>query len=115
MLKTLVMDFLMFKPKFSRRLSRIFFSASSRLSRNFRGRLAGLAQIAAGGWLRLRLWGLAHAYFRFPLNDMCRLGTWKLSDVSQPERDITRLSVINLIEQRTNTEGMEVTVCASPS
>jgi len=49
MLKTLVMDFLVFKPEFSRRLSRIFFSASSRLSWNFRGRLAGLAQIAAGG------------------------------------------------------------------
>src|SRR6218665_1331077 len=57
-LKTLVMDFLVFKPKFSRRLSRIFFSASSRLSRNFRGRLAGLAQIAAGGWLSQRLRGL---------------------------------------------------------
>src|SRR6218665_3073175 len=49
MLKTLVMDVLVFKPQFSPRLSRIFFSASSRLSRNFRGRLAGLAQIPAGG------------------------------------------------------------------
>src|SRR6218665_1822656 len=34
------MDFLVFKPQFSRRLSRIFFSASSGLSRNFRGRLS---------------------------------------------------------------------------
>src|SRR6218665_2476850 len=58
MLKTLVMDFLVFKPEFSRRLSRIFFSASSRLSRNFRGRLAGLAQIAAAGRLSRRLRGL---------------------------------------------------------
>src|SRR6218665_3341608 len=52
----LVMDFLVFKPQFSRRLSRIFFSVSLRLSRNFHGRLAGLSQIAAGGrlsrWLR---------------------------------------------------------------
>src|SRR6218665_2474256 len=48
-------EFLAFKPEFSRRLSRIFFSASSRLSRNFRGRLAGLAQIAAGGRLSRRL------------------------------------------------------------
>src|SRR6218665_1662827 len=55
MLKTLVMDFLAFKPEFSRRLSRLFFSASSRLSRNFRGRLAGLAQIAAAGRLSRRL------------------------------------------------------------
>src|SRR6218665_1408526 len=55
MLKTLVMDILAFKPEFSRRLSRIFFSASSRLSRNFRGRLAGLAQIAAAGRLSRRL------------------------------------------------------------
>src|SRR6218665_1537189 len=55
MLKTLVMDFIAFKPEFSRRLSRIFFSASSRLSRNFRGRVAGLAQIAAGGRLSRRL------------------------------------------------------------
>src|SRR6218665_2840901 len=58
MLKTLVMDFLAFKPEFSRRLSRIFFSASSRLSRNFHGRLAGLAQIAAAGRLSRRLKGL---------------------------------------------------------
>src|SRR6218665_472383 len=55
MLKTLVMDFLVFKPEFSRRLNRIFFSTSSRLSRNFHGRLAGLAQIAAGGRLSRRL------------------------------------------------------------
>src|SRR6218665_2101331 len=61
MLKTLVMNFLVFKPQFSRRLSRIFFSASSRLSRNFRGRLVGLAQIAAGGRLSRRLRGLAQA------------------------------------------------------
>src|SRR6218665_1563481 len=42
MLKTLVKSlvFLAFKPEFSRRLSRIFFRASSRLSRNFRGRLS---------------------------------------------------------------------------
>src|SRR6218665_2589292 len=58
MLKILVMDFLVLKPQFSRRLSRIFFSTSSRLSRNFRGRLAGLAQIAAGGRLSRRLRGL---------------------------------------------------------
>src|SRR6218665_3667071 len=58
MLKTLVMDVLVFKPQFSQRLSRIFFSASLRLSRNFRGRLAGLAQIAAGGRLSRRLRGL---------------------------------------------------------
>src|SRR6218665_3541325 len=57
-LKTLVIDFLVFKPQFSRRLSRVFFSASSRLSRNFRGRLAGLAQIAAAGRLSRRLRGL---------------------------------------------------------
>src|SRR6218665_202808 len=49
---------LVFKPQFSRRLSRIFFSASSRLSRNFRGRLTGLAQFAAGGRLSRRLRGL---------------------------------------------------------
>src|SRR6218665_4075987 len=61
MLKTLVMDFLAFKPEFSRRLSRIFFSASSRLSRNFRGRLAGLAQIAAAGRLSRRLRGLPYS------------------------------------------------------
>src|SRR6218665_2360390 len=59
MLKTLVTDFLVFKTEFSRRLSRIFFSASSRLSRNFRGRLVGLAQIAAAGRLSRRLRGLA--------------------------------------------------------
>src|SRR6218665_6602 len=58
MLKTLVMDFLVFKQEFSRRLSRIFFSASSRLSRNFRGRLAGLVQIATDGRLSRRLRGL---------------------------------------------------------
>ena len=52
------MDFLALKPEFSRRLSRIFFSASSRLSRNFRGRLAGLAEIAAAGRLSRRLRGL---------------------------------------------------------
>src|SRR6218665_3412076 len=61
MMKTLVMDFLALKPEFSRRLSRIFFSASSRLSRNFRGRLAGLAQIAAAGRLSRRLRGLGPA------------------------------------------------------
>src|SRR6218665_2587598 len=59
MLKTLVIDFLVFKPQFLRRLSRVFFSASSRLSRNFRGRLAGLEQIAAAGRLSRRLRGLA--------------------------------------------------------
>src|SRR6218665_1854170 len=64
MLKTLVMDFLAFKPEFSRRLSRIFFSASSRLSRNFRGRLAGLAQIEAAGRLSRRLRGLVRKYIR---------------------------------------------------
>ena len=46
------------KLQFSRRLIRIVFSASLRLSRNFRGRLAGLAQIAAGGRLSRRLRGL---------------------------------------------------------
>ena|SRR6218665_78279 len=53
MLKTLVIDFLVFKLQFSRRLSRVFFSASLQLSRNFRGWLAGLAQIAAAGRLKL--------------------------------------------------------------
>src|SRR6218665_2402446 len=61
MLKTLVMHFLAFKPEFSRRLSRIFFSASSRLSRNFRGRLAGLEKMAAAGRLSRRLRGLLQA------------------------------------------------------
>src|SRR6218665_2279872 len=56
--KTLVIDFLVFKPQFSRRFSRVFFSASSRLSRNFRGRLAGLAQIAVAGRISRRLRGL---------------------------------------------------------
>src|SRR6218665_3387772 len=70
MLKTLVMDFLAFKPEFSRRLSRIFFSASSRLSRNFHGRLAGLAQIAAAGRLSRRLRGLRLPYSA----PMCRAG-----------------------------------------
>src|SRR6218665_2266622 len=49
---------LVFKPQFSRRLSRVFFSASSRLSRNFRGQLAGLAQIAAARRLSQPLMGL---------------------------------------------------------
>src|SRR6218665_2293953 len=62
MLKTLVMDFLVFRPEFSRRLSRIFFSASSLLSRNFRGRLVGLAQIAAAGRLSRRIRGLVVAW-----------------------------------------------------
>src|SRR6218665_1450029 len=67
MLITLVMDFLAFKPEFSRRLSRIFFSASSRLSRNFRDRLAGLAQIAAAGRLSRRLRGLPSVFmFSYP-------------------------------------------------
>ena len=48
----------MIKPHFSRRLSRLFFSTGSRLSRIFCGRLAGLAQIAAGGRLSRRLGGL---------------------------------------------------------
>src|SRR6218665_2081703 len=56
--KRLIVDFSVFKPQFSRRLSRIFFSASPRPSRNFRGRLAGLAQIGAGGRLSRRLRGL---------------------------------------------------------
>src|SRR6218665_3295607 len=55
MLKTIVIDFLVFKPQLYRRLSRMFFSASSRLSRNFRGRLAGSAQIAAAGRISRRL------------------------------------------------------------
>src|SRR6218665_4139 len=59
MLKPIVINFLVFKPQFSRPLSRVFFSASSRLSLNFRGRLAGLAQIAAAGRLSRRLRGLA--------------------------------------------------------
>ena len=48
----------MIKPHFYRRLSQLFLSAGSRLSRIFRGRLAGLAQIAAGGRLSRRLGGL---------------------------------------------------------
>src|SRR6218665_2750425 len=77
MLKPIVINFLVFKPQYSRRLSRIFFSASSRLSLNFRGRLAGLAQIAAGGRLSRRLRGLLSppplflllfsSFFSFPL------------------------------------------------
>ena len=47
--------FSVIKPHFSRRISRLLFSAGSRLSRNFRGRLAGLAQIAAGGRISRRL------------------------------------------------------------
>jgi len=58
MLKTVIMDFSEIKPHFSRRLSRLFYSAGSRLSRIFHGRLAGLAQIAAGSWLSRRLGGL---------------------------------------------------------
>ena len=60
----------MFKPEFSRRLSRIFFSASSRLSRNFCGRLTDLAQIAAGGRLsrRLRGLGLRFVMVRYEVN-----------------------------------------------
>src|SRR6218665_3923687 len=41
--------FSVIKPHFSRRLSRFIFSAGSGLSRLFLRRLAGLAQIAAGG------------------------------------------------------------------
>ena len=48
------MDFSVIKLRFSRWLSRLFFSTGSRLSRIFRGRLAGLAQIVAGGGA----WGL---------------------------------------------------------
>src|SRR6218665_1190907 len=44
MLKTVIMDFSVIKPHFSRRLSRLFFSASSRLSRIFHNRPASLAQ-----------------------------------------------------------------------
>src|SRR6218665_3389199 len=73
------MDFLVFKPLFSRRLSRIFFSASSRLSRNFRGRLAGSAQIAAGGRLSRRLRGLTDTVPEFhaeaPRTGNCELRT----------------------------------------
>src|SRR6218665_3127653 len=63
MLKTVIMDFSVIKPHFSRRLSRLFFSVGSRLSRIFRGRLAGLAQIAAGGRLSRRLGGLGRGHF----------------------------------------------------
>src|SRR6218665_214995 len=59
MLKTVIFDFSVIKPHFSRRLSRLFFSAVSRLSRIFRGRLAGVAEIAAGGRLSRRPGGLA--------------------------------------------------------
>src|SRR6218665_284997 len=49
--------FLVFKPEFSRRLSRIFFSAGSRLSRNFRGRLS-----TNRGRLSRRLRGLVSSH-----------------------------------------------------
>src|SRR6218665_1884032 len=71
MLKTLVIDFLVFKPQFSRRLSRVYFSASSRLSRNFRGRLAGLAQIAAAGRLSRRLRGLCASVYLYLFVSFC--------------------------------------------
>src|SRR6218665_3544568 len=58
MLKTVIMDFSVIKPHFSRRLSRLFFSASSRLSHIFHDRPAGLAQISADGRLSRRLEGL---------------------------------------------------------
>ena len=61
MLKTVIMNFSVIKPHFSRRLSRSFFAAGSRLSRICRGRLAGLAEIAAGCRLRRRLGGLDRA------------------------------------------------------
>jgi len=70
MLKTLVMNFLVFKPQFSRHLSRIFFSASLQLSQNFCGQLGGLAQIAAGGQLSRRLRGLSMTWLRFDLAQM---------------------------------------------
>src|SRR6218665_3580834 len=63
MLKTSVIDFLVFKPQVSLRLSRVFFSASSRLSRNFRSRLAGLAQIASADRLSRRLRRLTSSMF----------------------------------------------------
>ena len=53
MLKTVIMDFSVIKPHFSRRLSRLIFSAGSRLSCIFCGRLACLAQITAVGSRRL--------------------------------------------------------------
>src|SRR6218665_2206876 len=60
MLKTVTMDFSVIrsKPHFSQRLSRLFFSAGSRLSRIFCHRLAGLTQITTGGRLSWGLWGL---------------------------------------------------------
>src|SRR6218665_581443 len=61
MLKTVIMGFSVIKPHFSRRLSRLFFSAGSRLSRIFCGRLTGLAQFAAGGRLSRRLGGLINS------------------------------------------------------
>src|SRR6218665_2435655 len=81
MLKTVIMDFTVIKPHFSWRLSRLFFSASSRLSRIFRGRLAGLAQIAAGGRLSRRLRGLANTpkrYRQLRVKDLSRVLTWRL-------------------------------------
>src|SRR6218665_580403 len=84
MLKTLVMAFLVFKPEFSQRLSRIFFSASSWLSRNFRGRLAGLAQIAAGGRLSRRLRGLrAHVDRATPFAGIRRGRAFRLLDFAR--------------------------------
>jgi len=59
MLNAAIINFSVIKPHFPRRLSRLFFSAGSRLSRIFRGQLAGLAQITAGGRLSRRLGGLA--------------------------------------------------------
>src|SRR6218665_1646721 len=58
MLKTVIMDFSVIKPHFSWWLSRLLFSAGSWLSRIFRGRLASLAQIAAGSRLSRRFGGL---------------------------------------------------------
>jgi len=40
LVKTVIMNFSVIKPHLSRRLSRLFFSAGSRLSRIFRGRLS---------------------------------------------------------------------------
>jgi len=62
MLKTVIMDFSLIKLHFSRRLSRSFSAAGLRLSHIFRGRLASLAQIAAGGRLSRRVEGLKRRF-----------------------------------------------------
>ena len=57
MLKTVIMDFSVIKPHFSRRLSQLFFSAGSQLSHIFRGVLS-----TNGGWrpAKSAAWGSKH-------------------------------------------------------